>query len=280
MSRGLSTALMVAGGALNGAGEGILFQIKSMREQALKQLEIDAADRRNQQDIASRENIAKTDREARSDDVHAQIGAQQFDTLAQIAGAEKRTGDTNASEERRTGAEIAGRRGLLSKTFIGEDGHEKGITAGGDTIDMGPAAKTKDMTSEEKAILEGAIKASTEVDQNTGKSAVNPDKLAGMLQKASTPALRNFGKMVSAGGAVPGPDEFPGQTSSGIGDVDADSPASATVTPQDKGSDLPQTAADTDPAKEAEAEQIRSDFKAGKISRDEANKRLNKLLGG
>jgi hypothetical protein len=286
MSRGLSTAFMVAGGALNGLGEGILFQVKAQREAALKQLEIDAANQRSKDEITSREGIAKAEVTSREKIAGDEIAGRAADTDKQIGAAGERNTATITGENQRNTDDINMRRGLLSKTFIGDDGHEYGITADGTKKDLGPAAKSKDMTAEEKTLIDGAIKTATEVNPDTGKSSVNQEKLSAMLLKSSSPAVRNFGKMVSNGTTVVGPDDFSPQTPSPVGDVDADNPAEAEVTPgaqagaAPKGSDLPSTAAETDPAKQAQAEEIRADYKSGKISRQEANRRLNQLLGG
>jgi len=282
MGRGLNAALMIGGGLAKGIGEGILFQVKSLREQAIENARQDAENRRQTERITAEGEQRGLDRTQRSTDAGLDRTARAEDTDKQITSAEKRTKLTTESEERIRGADRAERRGLLQRTFIGADGMVHGVTAGGEEKTFGAA----DMPAADKAELKLATEAATvqSVDENTGRPTKNidQDKLAGILAKSQSPTLRGMAKAYRSGDL------------SSL-EVNAGAPSRTTVTPDGEQDNtvystglelppenLPATTADTagNATVQQQAEQVKADYKAGRISKDEAERRLKALKPG
>lgn len=199
--------LMIAGAALQGIGQGVISHAETVRQRALRQMEIDAANAREERRMTFETEQNQLNREHQADQTDRQIGAQQWNTTATIAAQQTRGREDNATREKiaateaaARSADTAARRGLLIGTRTDEEGNVRGITAEGEVKDLGFKELAKEMTAEQKLAVDTAVKASTEMNEE-GKSAVNPAKLAQMLKGSEDPKVRNIGNMIGTGDA-------------------------------------------------------------------------------
>ena len=105
-------ALALVGGAARGWGEGQLANIKATREEKLRQLELERAERMEtrRQTFESSEN--KLTREASAKQAAAQLAATEKLTMAEIGSQEKRTTQQLETQKDISGAEIGARKEL------------------------------------------------------------------------------------------------------------------------------------------------------------------------
>lgn len=290
MARGLNIGLAVLGGAMHGIGQGIMFQANSVRQQALEQNRLDAETQRDKNRIDAEATQRNLDRTQRGQDSAADRSSRSADNAAQLSAADARNKDTIKSEEHRSAEEQKTRRGLIVKTFIGDDGLVSGLDASGNEV------KTKlkgDLTAAEKAELKLAEDTATTqtVDPETNHVIKNMDidKLRARLANSNSPTIRAMAKSytptdtsmalsVEAGApptatVTPDGNSTRGLVSTGVGDLQKplDDGEKAAVT------EPPAAATAADPDKKAQAEKIRKDYKDGKIKKEEANRLLEAL---
>ena len=137
----------VIGGALEGAGKGMVVDIQSRRDAALKRLE-----------LQQRQELQTQELNARSEQTAAELAARQKMNADDIAGRKQisedeiaaRSADRKAEREDRKEDRRAvreERRGTLKDTYTGKDGKLYGVYADGATKELsavGAADKTGD----------------------------------------------------------------------------------------------------------------------------------------
>lgn len=205
----MKRGLLLAGAALQGIGAGVASHAETVRQRALRQMEIDAQNARDENNRAFQAQENQNNREFQATQTDKQIGAQEFNTMQTIAAQTTRQRESDASAEERTRMQEAGAnsraasadsraRGLITRVDTDADGNAVGITAGGEKKDLGYKVLAKEMTAEQKLAVDTAVKAATEVDQESGKATVNADRLAGMLKGSKDPKVRNIGEMLNS----------------------------------------------------------------------------------
>lgn len=274
----MGRGLRVLGGFLQGLGTGVTNQANASREQALKQMELDAADRRQAALLQSEETTHALDRAHATDLSDAQIKSAQTIDTKNLSAADQRTQEEIAGRVKVQGLENEGRRGLLKTLFTDDQGNTYPVSEGGVKGALLGKTTPKDITPDEKLAVDAAMTANTvqDIDPDSGKvtKSINQDGVAALLQKHPNPRVQAIGKMFAAG-----------QMPTGM-DVDPDAPGSATVTPDGatKQATAPRgltppvgAAGNGDIDLKAKADQIKQDYTDNKISKDKANQLLNEL---
>jgi len=201
--------LLLAGAALQGIGAGVISHAETVRQRALRQMEIDAANARDAQNRAFQAEENRQNREFQGEQTDKQIGAQQFSTMQTIAAQTTRQRESDASAEERTRMQESGAntraemadtraRGLIVSTRTDADGNVKGITAGGEVKDMGFKELKKEMTAEQKLFVDQARLTSATFDPETGRqTGFDAEAMATKLKKSTDPKLRELGEMLA-----------------------------------------------------------------------------------
>lgn len=286
----MSRGLMAFGGLLEGLGKGIVQQSNDIRARALKQMELDAESERERQRIAAQHTEGEADRSSRQLISGNEISARTADVNTEVTAANTRNAADIASREGQPARDANARKGLIKSTFTTDKGTIGTVSEGGDIKDTGQ--KTAELPAKTKLELDNAVRVATEevqvpVDasdpsgqQKTVKQ-LNMDKYSAQLRKSKNPDVQALAD------APPPPDVLPPDfenTDSPPGIAPADV-GSATVTPSGyapsrrglttstKASGMSET------DMKAQADQIRADYKAGKLTKEEANKKLNDLYG-
>jgi len=226
---------LIIGAALQGLGQGVMVHAEAVRQRALRQMEIDARARSDEanrtfqaeQNRLTRENTsaeAQKTRDHQEAMQSEQIGATQFNNMATIAAQQTRSREDNATRERISANETATRRGLIVSTRVDEEGNVKGVTAGGETKDLGFKEVQKEMTGSQKLAIEAARTAATVIDPSTERPTVDTEKFTNMLKGSKDPKVREIGEML---GSTEDPAKALAELTAGLDEARATNDASA-----------------------------------------------------
>jgi len=209
--------LMVVGAALQGIGAGITVHAESVRQKALRQMEIDAQNARDDKRMAYDAEQNRLTRENQNENTDKQIGAQQFNTMATLAGAQTRGREDNASREQisaddnaarvavterqiaATAADTAARRGLIVEKSVDAEGNVRGIAADGTVKDLGITEAVKEVSANSRLAVTTAITAATKTDPTSGLKSVDATQLAETLSQSDDKNVKAIGDMLKAG---------------------------------------------------------------------------------
>lgn len=201
--------LLLAGAALQGIGAGVISHAETVRQRALRQMEIDAQNARDEQNRTFQAEQNQQNREFQADQTDKQIGAQQFSTMQTLAAQQTRGRESDAAALERTQMQESGAntraemadtraRGLITRVDTDADGNAVGITAGGEKKDLGYKQLKKEMTAEQKLFVDQARLTSATFDPETGRqTGFDAEAMATKLKKSTDPKLRELGEMLA-----------------------------------------------------------------------------------